>query len=1044
MRLAEPFIQRPVATVLLCVGILLLGALSFSRLPIASMPAAERPTIAVQAQYSGANADTIGSALAQPLERQLGIIPGIIEMTSFSATGGTQIVLQFDLTKDVDVAAGEVQAAINAAGPDLPRDMPYPPTYHKVNPSGNAPVAIALTSDVLTPGEVYDYADGVVVQKLSELPGVARVIVTGAERSAVRVSAAPRLLANMGLSLEQLRVALRAATQNLPKGSLDVGDRSYGIEANDQIRKAAEFADLVVAYRGGAAVRLSDVAQVTDSVINTRLAGWYGDQRAVLVFVFKQPEANVVEMVDAVKAMVPKLDHWLPPSLKVNVLFDRTILIRASIAEVEATIVIAVVLIVLIVALFLRRLWATLIPAFTIPVVLGATVVVMNLAGYSLDNLSLMAITISIGFIVDDAVIIVENITRLTDEGDDAVEASLKGTRQMGFTVISITGALIGALLPVLFMPDIVGRYFREFGVTLAAAIVASAVVSLTLTPMLCSRLLGRSARPPPHPRDGAEAQSTSTLPEEVKRARGSLGLRAYGRSLDWALAHPVVVVSLLLLTTIGTVGLYVARPQGFMPTQDVGLLTVRTYTIANVSFNAMEQLQRTVTTAILRDRAVEGLASYIGTDNGTALSVGTIIVNLKPLEQRKQSIQEVIVRLRTELGKIAGARFVFLPWQDLVLGTQSGGRYMYTLKGQDPDELLRWSEALRRRMLAMPELTDIISSSEVSGLEAGMTIDRERAAAYGVTPLAIDNTLYDAFGQRWVKIIYLPFNYSQVILEVDAASQADPSVLNDIYVAGAKAQVPLAALMRPRRAHASMWIRHSEQFPAITLSFDTRPGIAIGDAMAAIRSAKADLRLPDQIKAEFRGEAAEATKSSSKQLLLALGAVFAVYVMLGMLYESYAHPFTILTTLPSALFGALLALTVTGTELTLVAWIASILVVGIVMKNAIMMVDFALAAERQQGLSAATAIRLAATLRARPIVMTSLVAILSAVPLALGTGHGHELRQPLGIATVGGLLAAQMLTLYTTPVVYLLVARLSMRRGRRIAATALDGSVGA
>jgi hydrophobe/amphiphile efflux-1 (HAE1) family protein len=1040
MKLAEPSIRRPVATVLLCVGVLLLGALSFSRMPIASMPSVERPTIAVSAQYSGANADTIGSALAQPLERKLGIIPGIIEMTSYSATGGTQIALQFDLTKDIDVAAGEVQAAINAAGADLPRDMPHPPTYHKVNPSGNAPIALALTSDVLTPGEVYDYADGVVVQKLSELPGVARVLVTGAERSAVRVSAVPRLLANMGVSLEKVRTALRAATQNLPKGLLDVGDRSYTIEANDQIKKAAEFNDLVVAYKSGAPVRLGDVAQVTDSVINTRLAGWFGDRRSVLVFVYKQPEANVVEMVDAVKAMIPKLDHWLPPALKVHLLFDRTILIRSSIAEVEATIAIAILLIVLIVALFLRRLWATVIPAFTIPVVLGATVVVMNLAEYSLDNLSLMAIMISIGFIVDDAVIIVENITRLTEEGNDPVEASLIGTRQMGFTIISITGALIGALLPVLFMPDIVGRYFREFGVTLTAAIVASALVSLTLTPMLCSRLLRSSARPS-HPADGAEAQTNPALPVEVKRARGSFGLRVYGRSLDWALGHPVVVVSLLLLTTIGTVGLYMTRPQGFMPTQDVGLMTVRTYTIANVSFSAMEQLQRTVATAILRDPAVEGIASYIGTDNGSALSVGTIVVNLKPFEQRKQSIEEVVARLRADLGVIAGVRLAFLPWQDIALGTQAGGRYQYTLKGQDTDELLRWSDALRRRMLAMPEITDIISSSEVSGLEAGMTIDRDRAAAFGVTPLAIDNTLYDAFGQRWVKIIYLPFNYSQVILDVDAASQADPSVINDIYVAGVKGQVPLAALMRPRRAHAAMWIRHSEQFPSITLSFDTRPGVSIGSAMAAIRDAAANLQIPDQIKTEFRGEAAEASKSGTKQLLLGIGAVSAVYVVLGMLYESFAHPFIILTTLPSALFGALLALAVTRTELTLMAWIASILVIGIVMKNAILMVDFALAAERQQGLPAAAAIRLAATLRVRPIVMTSLVAILSALPLAYGAGPGHELRQPLGIATVGGLLAAQLLTLYTTPVIYLLVNRLSMRRSRRVTAAALNGS---
>jgi hydrophobe/amphiphile efflux-1 (HAE1) family protein len=1015
---SAPFIRRPVATLLLSFGVLLLGAVGFSHLPIASLPAVERPTIAVYAGLPGASADTMASSVTQPLQRELGTIPGIVEMGSFSANGGVEIVIQFELETSIDAAATEVQAAINAASPNLPKDMPWPPYYREANPGGFAPVAVALTSEVVSPGELYDYADSVVKERLSEVPGVAEVLINGAERSAVRVQVWPRVLANMHLSLEQVRTALRAATQNLPKGSINVSNQAVAIGANDQLRRADDYRDLVVAYRNGAAVRLADVADVTDSVINTKLSGWFNDQRGVLVHVLKQPDANVVEIVDSVKALLPQLQRWLPPSVKVRVLYDRTALIRASIADVETTIEIAIALVVLVVALFLRRLWATLIPTLTIPVVIAATLVVMRLAGFSLDNLSLMAITISIGFIVDDAVIIVENITRHSDDGDDAISASLKSTRQMAFTVVSITGALLGALLPIVLMPDVVGRYFREFGVTLAAAIVASAVVSLTLIPMLCSRLFARRAEgaaPPP-------------------ARRRSLPLRCYLRSLDFALTHPALVIVMLVLTIAGSAGLYAQLPKGFMPTQDIGILGIRSVTIPNVSFAAMDQLQRKVADIVLQDRAVEGLTSWIGTGNGSTLNNGWITASLKPLDERKESIQQVINRLRGELQKVPATRTFFRPWQDLQLGVQnSASRYQYTLIGSDADALWRWSDTMRRRMRTMPQLVDVISTAEASGLEAGLTMDRARAAAYGVTPLSLDNTLYDAFGQRQVRTIYLPSNFSKVILEVDPAFQADPSVLNDLFVTGVSdAQVPLASLMRPRRQHAAMWERHSEQFPAITLSFDTSPGVSLGEAITAIRAAENDIGLPDDIRAEFRGEAGEATKSNLRQILLFLGAIFAVYVMLGMLYESYAHPFTILTTLPSAAFGALLALMLTGTEFTLMAAIACLLVIGIVMKNAIMMVDFALAAQRQDGLSARDAIRLAAGLRARPILMTSLVAILSAVPLALGVGAGHELRQPLGIATVGGLLAAQVLTLYTTPVVFLLVDRLVARRRRK------------
>jgi multidrug efflux pump subunit AcrB len=1080
VNLSRPFVQRPVGTLLLALGILLLGAVSYSKLPIASLPSVERPTITIYAILPGASADTIASSLAQPLETQLGIIPGIDEMVSFSATGGTSIVIQFDLTKDIDAAAGEVQAAINAAAPNLPKDLPNPPYYVKANPGGFSVVALALNSDVLPAGEVYDFADSVVVQKLSELPGVAQVHISGADRSGIRIRMSPRLLANMQVSMEQVRAAVIAATVNLPKGSINIDGRSYAIDVNDQAKKAADYRDVVVGYRNNAPVYLSDVATISDSVINDQLDGWFGDQRSVLAFVFKQPDANVVDIVDSVKALMPELSHWLPPAIKVHLLFDRTLLIRASIADVQHTLVVAIILVVLVIALFLKRLWATLIPGFTIPVVLGATIVVMAVAGYSLDNLSLMALTISIGFIVDDAVIVVENIARLVDEGNDAVAASLKGIRQMGFTIISITGTLLGALLPILFMPDVVGRYFSEFGVTLAAAIIASAIISLTLTPMLCSRLF--------RPGTAANAQS--------RRDNRSAAVALYVRSLDWALLHPNVVISMLVLTALGTPALYLTLHKGFMPTQDTGILGIRTVTTSNVSFDAMERLQRTVSRTILKDPVVEGLASYIGTNDGSPLNNGFVTVSLKPLQERKLSIDQVMTRLRGELAGIPGVRTFFKPWQDLQLGAEnSASRYQYTLTGSDPDDLWRWSEVMRRQMLAMPELTDIITTAEVAGLEAGLTVDRLRASAFGVTQAAINNTLYDAFGQRQIATIYLPFSYSRVVLDVDPAFQAGPAVLRNMFVLGAatpaanshslilgqaaassvnpqvgvlgaavsaavkrpsvstnpnvqsplpgssvNAQVPLATITRPVRTHAHMWLRHSEQFPSITLSFDLRPGISIGEAITKIRAAAANAHLPDDIKAEFRGEAAEASKSWVKQALLFLAAVFTIYVVLGMLYESYVHAFTILSTLPSATFGALLALLLTQTEFTLVTAIACILVVGMVMKNAIMMVDFALAARRQDMLSARASIRRAARLRVRPIVMTTFVTVLSAIPIAVGTGPGHELRQPLGIATLGGLLVSQVLTLYTTPVIFLLVERLRARRKRPVMGGNPDG----
>jgi hydrophobe/amphiphile efflux-1 (HAE1) family protein len=1014
-----PFIRRPVATILLMSGILLLGILSYALLPIASLPAIERPTIGVWAALPGASAESIAVSLAQPLERRLGAIPGVAEITSFSDAGDCEITVQFDLGIDLDAAAGAVQAAINAAAPDLPKELPQAPRYFKSNPASFPVIAIALTSDVIAPGEIYDEADTVVAQKLAQLPGVGKVFVSGGERGAVRIDVNPAHVASMSLSLEQLRRAIAAASQNLPKGAITVGDQSLAIGANDQLLRAADYRDLVVAMRNGTPIRLADVATVRDGIINDKVAAWYDLDKAVVLYVVKQPGANVVATVDAVKALLPALAHWIPPSIKLHVVYDRTSLIRAAVDHVQETMVLALVLVVAVLALFLRHFWTTMIPIAAIPVTMAATLAVMAVLGFGLDVLSLTALTIALSFAVDDAVIMIENIIRLMEAGQSARAAAERGARQIGFTLVSITASLVAALIPVLFMPDLIGRYFREFGVTLVVAITASAVVSLTLTPMMCSRLLERRAPGMPAKQSFFE--------------RGFAAFtRGYLESLEWVLRRRAMAWSAVVLVLGGSAGLYLALPKGFMPAQDTGVLSVRTYAIANISFAAMADLQRQAAALILADPAVEGLASYIGSGNGQVLSDGYIWVNLEPPEQRALPIKRVAERLRRRVAALKDLGVTVRPSSDVSFGAGLGrGQYEYTLSGEDGDQLIRWGEIMQRRLAAMPELADVDGDWEIDGLEAGLRFDRVQAASLGVTPKAIDNTLYDAFGQRQIRTLYLPANFTRVVLEVDPQLQADLSGLDKIFVPGtAGAPVPLAAVVQPYRAHAAMWVRHRERLPTLTISFETRPGVAIGAVLQAIHAAEREEHLPGEIKAEFSGEAGEAGKSTGREAVLFLSAVLAIYIVLGILYESWVHPLTVLSTLPSAVCGALLALLLAGMEFDLLTSIACMLLIGMVMKNAILMVDFAIEAERSGGLSPGAAIREAARLRVRPIIMTTAATVMTAIPLALGSDPGFELRRPLGVAIAGGLLVSQLMTLYTTPLFYLTMDRLRRLRG--------------
>ncbi|MEA1671961.1 efflux RND transporter permease subunit [Nitrospirillum sp. BR 11163] len=1018
MGFSSLFIHRPVATGLLAAGLLLLGAVAYRSLPVASVPAVDLPTLYVRADLPGASPETMAATVATPLERQIGVIAGLSELTSVNTVGGTTIVAQFDLTRDVDSAARDVQAAITTAGGMLPSSLPAPPFYVKANPSAFPILTLALTSDTLPGSRVYDYANTVVAQALMEIDGVAQVEISGAEKTAVRVQANPGALAGRGLGLEDVRQALAKATVNLPKGSLDAGDRSFLVAANDQVLDPAAFRDLAIAYREGAPVRLGDVATIQSGTVNNKLASWWNGRPAIIVQVRKRPGADMVATVDRIRAALPRLAAWLPPSVALHVTGDRTRVVRAGIGDLHVTLGLTMTLVVLVIALFLRRLWAVVIPGATIAASVAGTIAVMAATGCGLNNLSLMAITVSIGFLVDDAIVVIENITRLVDQGVPPLTAALRGTRQMTFTVVSITAALLAALIPVAFMDGELGLFFREFGITLCAAIIVSAVVSLSLTPAMCARLLTPSPKRG-QPETWAEAAS-----------------RRYGAGLERALRHPRLMLLGVGLSVAATLALFAALPKGLLPSQDTGVIRGVTEAPPDISFAAMRDRQRAVDALLRADPAVESVTSSIGVGLWNAMNTGTLSITLKPPGkrpgEREIATDEVAARLRHALARVPDLAVYLSAVDDFGVGGRMGrARYQYTLRGPRLDDLMAVASQLRDRMRALPELTDVSTDQEANGLQANLAIDRASAARLGVSTEAIDQTLYDAFGQRQVATLFTEFDQFKVVLEADTDQTDGHSLMQLRVPSSAGPQVPLSAVTRLGSGYAPLLLNHEGQLPAITLGFNTRDGIAIGQAITAIDAVARSLRLPPGVTAGYAGTAKAANRSNANQGWLLLGAVVAVYLVLGILYESVAHPLTILSTLPSAGLGAFLALWITRTEVSVIAMIGLILLIGIVMKNAIMMVDAALMAERVLGLAPRAAIVRAATLRFRPIVMTTLTAALGALPLALGLGTGAELRQPLGIAVVGGLLLSQGVTLYTTPVVYLAVTRL---RGRKAA----------
>ena len=1017
MNVCEPFIRRPVATTLLAIGLFLLGIVSYHLLPVAPVPRVDFAMISVNAMLPGADPQTVASSLAAPLERHLSQISGVSEITSVSTLGGTSITIQFDLNRKVEAAARDVQAAINAASHDLPINLPAPPTYKKSNPADAPIMVLAMTSDSLPVTGVFEAADEIVGQRLSQVEGVSQVLISGGAKSAVRVQVNPAALASIGASIEDVRTFLSRANVDGAKGSVDGEQASYTIYSNDQLLRADDYKNLVFAQKNGTPILLSSFANVVEGVENTRLGGWHGTKPAVLLIVFKQADANVIETVDRIRAALPQTELWLPPGLKLEVLSDRTVTIRASVADVQFALLLSIALVVMVIFLFLRRFWPTFIASVTVPLALAGTFAVMYLLGYSLDNLSLMAVTISVGFVVDDAIIVIENVFRFMEKGDSAMVAGLKGARQIGFTVISMSISLVAVFIPLLFMGGLIGRLFHEFSVTLCLAILVSAVISLTLTPMMCSRLLKPEA-----------SLGAPGIFHRASEAAFHWMLGWYERALHWVLRRQKLTMFVALLTVIATVLLYIVVPKGFFPQQETGMISGSTEASQDISFPAMEKLQKRIVQIVLEDPAVATVGSFVGGGFGSSsVNTARLFIALKPRDQRDARGDEIIARIRRKTSAVPGISLVMQAMQDIRVGGRSSrAQFQYALQSGDLDELNRWVPKVIAKLSEYPELKDVSSDQQMRGLQSTVVVDRDAAARLGVSPDAIDNTLYDAFGQRQVSTIYRRYNQHHVVLEADPQYQLEPSSLQKIHVrSNTGVQVPLASVAKFETGNASLSVNHQGQFPAVTLSFNLAPGVSLGRATDIVEEATREMKMPASIHGSFQGTA-QIFQASLKSLpLLLVAALLAVYIVLGMLYESLIHPLTIISTLPSAGVGALLALMLTGKDLSPVSFIGIILLMGIVKKNAIMMIDFALDAQRNEGMSPRDAIFKACIIRFRPIMMTTLAALFGAVPLALGRGAGSELRQPLGIAVIGGLIVSQVLTLLTTPVIYLALEKM-------------------
>jgi multidrug efflux pump len=1086
---SRPFILRPVATSLLMAAILLAGFVAYRQLPVSALPEVDYPTIQVVTFYPGANPDVMASAVTAPLERQFGQVPGLNQMTSTSSDGSSIIVLQFSLELNIDVAEQEVQAAINAAQTYLPSDLPTPPIYSKTNPADTPILTLALTSKTVPLSQVEDLADTRFVQKISQLPGVGLVSISGGQKPAVRVRVNPTQLSAFGINMEDVRTALQQTSLDQAKGNFDGPQQDYQIQSNDQLLTAEDFRQVIIAYHNGSPVKLSDVASVDNDVENNRQAAWMNETPAVIVNIQRQPGFNIIQVVDRIEKLLPVLKSNLPAAVQVDVLADRTTTIRASVKDVEFELMLTVALVVMVIFLFLRNLAATIIPSVAVPLSIVGTFGVMYLAGFSLNNLTLMALTISTGFVVDDAIVMIENIIRYIEEGDPPLQAALKGSEQIGFTIVSLTISLIAVLIPLLFMGDIVGRLFREFAITLSVTILVSAFVSLTLTPMMCAKLLKNT-----------HGQKKSRFYEISERGFENI-IAFYGRTLKWVLKHQFATLMVAVATLVLTVILYVIVPKGFFPVQDTGIIQGISEAAQSVSFPAMAEKQQQLVHILLQDPAVEGVSSFIGIDGtNTTLNSGRIQINLKPLEVRNINASDVIRRLQPNLEKVDGITLYMQPVQDLTIEDRvSRTQYQYTLEDPDQQELNYWTAKLMAKLHTIPELRDLATDQQTSGLAASLVIDRVTASRMGITPQAVDQALYDAFGQRQVSTLYTQLNQYHIILETQPDFQKNPAKLQDIYIRSALAPtalttgltssnsgsgtvtsttasgnsastsspspsastnnsisagspnpspissinggaVPLSTFTHFEMKGGALSVNHQGQFPVVTISFNLAPNASLGAAIKAIDKAQQEIGMPLSVQGAFQGTAASFQASLANEPILILAALITVYIVLGVLYESYIHPITILSTLPSAGVGAILALLICGQELTVVALIGIILLIGIVKKNGIMMIDFALDAERHQGKSSEDAIFEACLLRFRPIMMTTMAALLGGLPLALGTGIGSELRRPLGISMVGGLLLSQVLTLYTTPVIYIFFDRLAQRFTSRRAASTSGG----